>query len=114
MVRLILTENVSSAMTYYHSKKADTLKYEISEGDLNALGYQLLGEDHLDKAIAIFKLNIEEHPTSANPYDSYGDALLMQGDSVKALQNFKRCFEMDSTLLFAKDKFEKLEAALKQ
>lgn len=114
MAKLILTKNVSSAMTYYHSKKKDTLKYEISEGDLNVLGYQLIGDDHLDKAIAVFKLNIEEHPTSANPYDSYGDALLMKGDSVNALKNFKKCFEMDSTLIFAKDKSEKLEAALKQ
>ncbi len=112
MAKRILTEDMNSAMSYYHSKKSDTLKYQISEGGLNALGYQLLGEDHLDKAIDVFKLNIEEHPTSANPYDSYGDALLMKGDSLKALQNFKKCFEMDSTLQFAKDKFQKLEAAL--
>jgi len=114
MAKRILTEDVNSAMTYYHDKKSDTLKYQISEGGLNALGYQLLGEDHLDKAIDIFKLNIEEYPTSANPYGSYGDALLMTGDSLNALKNFKNCFEMDSTLSFAKDKFEKLEAALKQ
>ena len=113
MAKRILTEDVNSAMTYYHDKKSNTLKYQISEGDLNALGYQLLGEDHLDKAIDVFKLNIEEYPTSANPYDSYGDALLMKGDSLNALKNFKKCFEMDSTLSFAKDKSEKLEAALK-
>jgi CubicO group peptidase (beta-lactamase class C family) len=114
MAKRILIEDVNSAMTYYHSKKADTLNYEISEGDINALGYQLIGDDHLDKAIAVFKLNIEEYPTSANLYDSYGDALLIKGDSVNALKNFKIGFEMDSTLLFAKDKFQKLEAALKK
>ena len=114
MAKRILADDANSAMTYYHSKKTDTLNYEISEGDINALGYQLIGDDHLDKAIAVFKLNIEEHPSSANPYDSYGDALLMKGDSVTALKNFKRCFEMDSTLLFAKEKFQKLEAALKK
>ena len=114
MAKRILTEDVNSAMSYYHSKKLDTLHYEITEGGLNALGYQLLNEDHLDKALDVFKLNIEEHPSSANPFDSYGDALLMKGDSVNALKNFKKCFEMDSTLSNAKDKFEKLEAALKQ
>ena len=114
MAKRILTEDTNGAIDYYHSKKTDTLNYEISEGDLNVLGYQLLNEDHLDNALRVFKLNIDEHPTSANPYDSYGDALLVKGDSVKALKNFKTCFEMDSTLSYAKDKSEKLEAALKQ
>jgi len=114
MARRILTEDLDSAMSYYHSKKSDTLNYDISEGDLNVLGYQLLNEDYLDNALGVFKLNIEEHPTSANPYDSYGDALLMKGDSINALKYFKKCFEMDSTLSFAKDKSEKLEAALTQ
>ncbi len=114
MAKRILTEDVNGAIDYYHSKKTDTLNYEISEGDLNMLGYQLLNEDHLDNALRVFKLNIDEHPTSANPYDSYGDALLVKGDSLGALKNFKTCFEMDSTLSYAKDKSEKLEAALKQ
>lgn len=114
MAKRILTQDVNSAITYYHSKKSDTLNYDISEGDLNVLGYQLLNDNHLDNALRVFKLNIEEHPTSANTYDSYGDALMMKGDSVNALKNFKKCFEMDSTLNYAKDKSEKLEAALKQ
>jgi lipoprotein NlpI len=60
----------------------------------------------------VFKLNIDEHPNSANPYDSYGDALLIKGDTINALKNFKRCFELDSTLNYAYDKVVKLEAAL--
>ncbi|WP_179351836.1 serine hydrolase [Winogradskyella vidalii] len=112
MAKRILTEDSNTAMRYYHTHKLDTLNYSVSEGDLNVLGYQLLNEDELDAALAIFKLNIEEHPTSANPYDSYGDALLLKGDSIHALKHFKKCFEMDSTLTYAKDKSEKLEAAL--
>lgn len=114
MAKLIFTEDANTAVAYYQSKKLDTLNYKISEGALNALGYRLLSEAYLDQAISIFKLNIEDYPTSANPYDSYGDALLLKGDSLKALKNFKRCFEMDSTLLITKEKSEKLEAALKK
>jgi predicted negative regulator of RcsB-dependent stress response len=58
-------------------------------------------------------LNRDEYPKSANVYDSYGDALLMQGDSIQALANFKKCFEMDDSLMYAKDKAEDLENALK-
>lgn len=112
MAKRILIEDIDSGIAYYHSKKSDTLNYIMSEADLNVLGYQLLSEDHLENALRIFELNIKEHPSSANPYDSYGDALLMKGDSVNALKNFKKCFEMDSTLIYAKEKFEKLEAVL--
>jgi len=112
MAKRILMEDINSAMNYYHSNKKDTLNYSISESDLNVLGYRLLNEDELDAALGVFKLNIDEHPTSANPYDSYGDALLIQGDSINALKHYKKCFEMDSTLTYAKDKYETLEAAL--
>ena len=114
MAKLIISEDLNSAINYYQSVKTDTLNYQISEADINVLGYQFLNEEHLDEALSIFKLNIEEYPNSANPYDSYGDALLLKGDSINALKNFKKCYEMDSTLTYAKDKFLKIEAALKQ
>jgi predicted negative regulator of RcsB-dependent stress response len=73
----------------------------------------LINEDKVDAATKIFQLNVSEHPKSANVYDSFGDALLMQGDSIQALTNFKKCFEMDDSLMYAKDKAEALEKALK-
>jgi CubicO group peptidase (beta-lactamase class C family) len=114
MAKLMLTKDTNSALDFYHSKKLDTLNYTISEAAVNVLGYQLLNEAYVDEALRVFKLNIEEYPTSANTYDSYGDALLIKGDSIQALTNFRRCFEMDSTLVASKEKFEKLEVALKQ
>ena len=113
MAKKILSENVDKGIAYYHEFKSDTTNYDASEASINVLGYQLMGENHLDDALRVFKLNIDEHPNSANPYDSYGDALLEKGDSINALENFKRCFKMDSTLAYAHDKAVKLEAALK-
>jgi len=113
MAKRILSENVDKGIAYYLELKSDTTNYDVSEASINILGYQLMGKDYLDDALRIFKLNIDEHPNSAKPYDSYGDALLMKGDSINALKNFKRCFEMDSTLNYAYDKAVKLEAALK-
>ncbi len=110
----LLNEGIEKGTTFYHKIKNDTVNYAVSEGRLNALGYRLLNKDHLEEALSVFKLNIEEHPAAANPYDSYGDALLIKGDSIKALEYFKKCFAMDSTLGFAKDKADKLETALKR
>lgn len=109
----ILNEDLSKGIAHYHKFKTDTINFMVNEGQINMLGYQLINEEHLDAALGVFKLNIAEYPNSANPYDSYGDALLMKGDSLKALEYFKKCFEMDSTLQFTKDKMLKLETALK-
>jgi CubicO group peptidase (beta-lactamase class C family) len=108
----ILTEDVDKGLAHYHKFKKDTINYSVNEGQVNMLAYRLMNEEHLDDALHVFKLNIDEHPNSANPYDSYGDALLIKGDTINALKNFKRCFELDSTLNFTYDKVIKLEAAL--
>ncbi len=113
MAQKIMAEDIESGIRHYQTKKLDTTMYHISEGAINVLGYQFLAEDHLEEALKIFELNINEHPNSANTYDSYGDALLVKGDSLKALQNFKKCFQMDTTLTYARDKAAKLEAVLK-
>lgn len=112
MAKKILVEDIDKGINVYHELKPDTINYSVSEGGLNVLGYRLLAEDKIDEAIEVFKLNVDQYSTSANTYDSYGDALLIKGDSLNALHNFKRCFEMDSTLIFAYDKATKLETAL--
>ncbi|MFT4611200.1 MAG: CubicO group peptidase (beta-lactamase class C family) [Dokdonia sp.] len=113
MAKRIYDNDVNDAITFYKSVKTDTINYRVSERDINQLGYLLINEDNLKAATQIFKLNRDEYPKSANVYDSYGDALLMQGDSIQALANFKKCFEMDDSLMYAKDKSEALENALK-
>ncbi|WCO02499.1 serine hydrolase domain-containing protein [Psychroserpens ponticola] len=113
MAKRTYNTNVKDAIEFYHKVKTDTIGYVVSEGDNNWLGYAFLNENKPSDALAIFKLNIEEFPKSANTYDSYGDALLVKGDTLLALENFRKCFAMDSTLLYAKDKSKVLEAALK-
>lgn len=112
MAKKILKDDIEKGISIYHELKPDTIQYSTSEGRLNQLGYRLLQNDKLEGALRVFKLNLEEYPTSANTYDSYGDALLQKGDSLEALKNFKRCFELDSTLDYSKDKALKLEAVL--
>jgi predicted negative regulator of RcsB-dependent stress response len=111
MAKRIYDKDVNDAIAFYNNVKTDTINYSTNETDINKLGYLLINEDKLDAATQIFKLNRDEHPKSANVYDSYGDALLMQGDSIQALDNFKKCFEMDDSLMYAKDKSEALEKA---
>ena len=112
MVKKMYEEDVSSGLKTYSTFKLDTLNYSTSEKGLNTLGYKLLAANKNDEALAVFKLNMEEYPNSANMHDSYGDVLLITGDSINALKKFKQCFEMDSSLIFSRNKAVKLEAML--
>ncbi|MFK2820674.1 serine hydrolase domain-containing protein [Flavobacteriaceae sp. LMIT009] len=111
---VILEDGIDNGITLYHELKVDTTRYKFSEQEINSLGYQFLGENYVDEALGIFKLNIQEYPESANTYDSYGDALLVKGDSLKALENFQKCFEMDGTMIISRDKAKKLKVSLEK
>jgi tetratricopeptide (TPR) repeat protein len=75
---------------------------------LNEFGYALLGENKLDWAIGIFKLNTRLFPAEANPYDSLGDAYLQKGDRESAAEAFKKALEIDPNFSSSKEKLEAL------
>jgi len=112
MAKTLLEGDIDKGINIYYTLKQDTTQYSTSEGSINVLGYRLLGLNKTEAAIEVFKLNIDEYPNSANTYDSFGDALLAKGDSINALKNFKRSFEIDSTLSHSKIKASELEAIL--
>ena len=89
--------------TYQTLKKSE--KKELTQADLNLVGYKIMNEDKdMDAAEKIFKLNIEEHPKAANPYDSYGDYLVEKGNEKEAKEYFKKSAEMSKD---SKDDWEK-------
>jgi len=57
---------------------------------LNAMGYDLMRKDDMKSSLQVFKLNTELYPESYNVYDSYGEALLRNGDREKAIQNYRQ------------------------
>ncbi len=46
-------------------------------------------------AIEVFKLNVEVHPRAANPYDSLGEAYMLNGDKELAVKNYRRSLELN-------------------
>ncbi len=78
-------------------------KYAEIEGRLNDIGYFLLGRNQIDDAISVFKLNVELYPSSANTYDSLGEAYLRKGDRANALSNYKKALEIDPKMETARE-----------
>ena len=81
MAKIIFSKNIDVTISYFKENSNDSINYFVDENQINYLGYGLLNHEKIDEALTIFKTNTEEFPMSANTYDSYGDALLVNGDS---------------------------------
>ncbi|GAB1309765.1 hypothetical protein KH5_24480 [Urechidicola sp. KH5] len=77
-------------------KEKDSLDPIIEEARMNRWGYNKLREDKSAEAVEVFKINVAMYPNSSNVYDSLGEAYLKAGDTVKALENYKKSLELDS------------------
>ncbi len=66
-----------------------------TEPQLNVYGYQLLNQQKNAKAIAMFQLNTERFPKSANAWDSLGEAYATNGDNKKAIKAFEKSLSLN-------------------
>jgi tetratricopeptide (TPR) repeat protein len=70
---------------------------EILEQFLNALGYQLVAQGNINKAIVVFEDNVGTYPNSAHVYDSLGEALETNNQFDLSLNNYKKAVEIGKT-----------------
>jgi CubicO group peptidase (beta-lactamase class C family) len=95
--RLILAKGNEEAVEFFKENK-DSIKseYILDESAINLRGYQVLEEEiNTDKAIAIFKINIEAFPESFNVYDSMGEAYMKKGDNQKAIEFYNKSLSIN-------------------
>lgn len=79
---------------YAAAKARGTTLPAPPEGVLNALGYQHLNDGKADDAIALFELNADLYPDSANVYDSLADAHLAAGRRDDALTTTRKALAL--------------------
>ena len=76
-----------------HAKRlTERFGYEIKvpENMVNQLGYNVMGNGDLEKAVEILTWNTEQYPESANVYDSLGEAYEAKGNFDKALKQYRK------------------------
>lgn len=94
MKEAIEKDGIEKGILFYKEHK-DLGDYYVSEQELIVAGYKYLQADNAEFAAKIFKLSIEVFPDRDNPYDSYGEALLVLGDTIQAIKNYKKSLELN-------------------
>jgi tetratricopeptide (TPR) repeat protein len=111
LMTTIVEKDLAAAIQKYHDLKAhEASGYNFGVGQLNQLGYQLLGMNRVKDAIEIFKLNVEAYPASFNPYDGLAEAYKADGQTDLAIKNYKKSLELNPQNANALEKLEKLNA----
>lgn len=65
-----------------------------NEAELNAYGYQLIGQNKIDAAIEMFRLNVKRFPGSWNVYDSLAEGLQRKGETKTAKEYYEKALKM--------------------
>jgi glyoxylase-like metal-dependent hydrolase (beta-lactamase superfamily II) len=96
LTRTILDSGVQAAIAQYRElEESQPTAYRFTEGDINILGYQLMGRGMLDEALEIFKLYVEKFPDAFNAYDSLGEAYMVRGELAPAIANYEKSLELN-------------------
>jgi predicted alpha/beta superfamily hydrolase len=86
----------SNALATRLNKHYETVSKEMGykvfppELSINSLGYDAMSKKYYARAAAFFQMNIANYPHSGNVYDSYGDLLAMEKDTLNAIINYKK------------------------
>lgn len=103
-------ETLLKALEEHYARVSERFGYQVppSEADVNSLGYNFMTVNKPALARAMFELNIENYPESANVYDSMGDFYLDQEDTLQAIEQFRKALELGDSP-FTREKLSQLE-----
>ncbi len=107
LMAVITSRGIDAGMAHFNNNKDSDL-FDLNEGEMNQMGYQLMGDGKIVEAAQVFKLNMDAFPSSFNVYDSYAEALMNLGDKEGAIEYYKVSVEMNPANQNGIDMLEKL------
>ncbi len=79
------------------------------EAFVNQMGYAMLQQlEDVDKAIALFELNVSNFPGSYNTHDSLGEAYMLKDEKALAINSYERSLKLNPANENAKERLEVL------
>ncbi|MDH5399425.1 MAG: hypothetical protein OEX02_14840, partial [Cyclobacteriaceae bacterium] len=81
----------------HYEKLSNRFGYEVLPDQelVSMLGYYLIEGKMLDKAAALFDLNIASFPKNSKTYNSRADCYLAAGDTLMALEFYKKAYKAE-------------------
>ncbi|SHN20185.1 alpha/beta hydrolase-fold protein [Mucilaginibacter sp. OK098] len=103
--------NVDSVLAAHFKMLSDNFGYtELPpESLVNSLAYHCWELNKPKEAFSLFKRNVDNHPQSANAFDSLGDFYAGTGDKQKAIEAYGRSLSLQETV-DTRRKLEELKA----
>ncbi len=87
--------DVNRAVQLFHeARQHDPKAFLFPEAAMNQAAYEFLQNGRTKDAVALFTLNAEAYPTSANAQDSLGDGYLADGQNDLALAASQKALEL--------------------
>ncbi|HPQ39396.1 MAG TPA: serine hydrolase [bacterium] len=90
---------IAAFKTFWETHK-EALEY--SEHRINLLGYRYMENGEMDKALAVFQLNTEMSPDSANVWDSLGEAWKNKGQKEKSIAAYTEALKRNPKMASAR------------
>jgi predicted alpha/beta superfamily hydrolase len=99
------------SITEHFIRLSKKFGYQMKPGEefVNTCGYKQLRVKQYDEAIALFKLNIENHPRSWNAYDSMGEAYMDAGNNKLAIENYEKSITINPSNKNGKEMLKKIK-----
>jgi predicted alpha/beta superfamily hydrolase len=94
-----LTDTTLALVKAHYRRLSERYGYDIPPPSsyLNDWAYSLMGDFGLtDRAIEIFRYNVEQHPGVWGLYDSLGDGYATKGDKQQAMSSYRKAIALDS------------------
>lgn len=99
------------AAEVYSTVQKENHGFKLEESEINTWGYELMSQDHLPEAIALFKLSVQNFPDSGDSYDSLGEAYMKSGQKQLAIESYTKSLEKNPDNDNAKQKLKELKSA---
>jgi CubicO group peptidase (beta-lactamase class C family) len=107
----LVNQGIENAFTRFSQLKTDTVKYYLSEWEMNNLGGSLLFGPKRLLALEVFKINTLLFPESFNTYDSYADALQENGKTAEAIEMYQYSILLNPHNTEGMDKLKRLQGS---
>lgn len=91
-------------------KNAPGNRYLDFEAIVNEAGYAFLRRGATEKAIALFQLNTNNYPDSANAFDSLGEAYLAAGKKELAIESYNKALAIRPDFRSSQEALKKLQS----